>query len=206
MPLPLQNAAQGDYDNALLRKILQNAILSKGSSIGGIYPDVSADFRQFVRTYSAAGSQAAAASCTDYGVITGSATSLVYVTRIVVSGFETTAAAIRIALVKRAAANTSGTVVGLTAVPHFSTDAAAGAVANLYSANPTINSTVGNIEVRYMPLMATTTINSNGMVFDFGTTGKPILLSGIAEQLAINFNGVTLTGNALAARFEWYEI
>lgn len=69
-----------------------------------------------------------AATATDFFNIIGSATKTVRVTRIAISGMATSGASIAISLVKRSAANTSGTPTTPTPVPHDANDAAATAV------------------------------------------------------------------------------
>ena len=158
------------------------------------------------RAYSAFASVAAAALATDIAILPGSATTTVYVTRIFISGVQTTAGNVEIVLAKRSTANTGGTSAAMTAVPHCSGDAAAVAAPLSYTANPTTGSLVGNLRRFYIPVgPAATSIANSFTVIDLGFNAKPVCLMGVAEGLAINLNGVTVTGGTFDVGFEWRE-
>lgn len=148
-----------------------------------------------------------AASATDIFTITGNATTTVYVTKITISGTQTTGGQVRFDLVKRSTADTAGTSTAPTAVPYDSGDAAASAVLAAYTANPTTGTTVGAIRSALLSIGATTNGSNEVQVFDFGATnGKPVVLSGTAQALAVNLAGVTVTGGSFYISIEWYEI
>lgn len=42
------------------------------------------------------------------------------------------------------------------------------------------------------------------MIVDFGKLGQPIVLRGVAQSVAINLSGITLTGT-VSCTFEWTE-
>lgn len=186
-------SANGDYQEPAINKW--------GGVLEGRYEGTA-------KTYGASTSAlASAASATDIFTITGNATTTVYVTKITISGTQTTGGQVRVDLVKRSTADTSGTSTAPTAVPYDSGDAAASAVLAAYTANPTTGTTVGAIRSALISIGATTNGSNEVQVFDFGATnGKPVVLSGTAQALAVNLAGVTVTGGSFYISVEWYEI
>jgi hypothetical protein len=161
----------------------------------------------FQNTYSTAFSVAAAATATDIATITGSATKTVLVQRVIITGIQTTAGLAEVLLIKRSTADTGGTSTGQTAVPHDSLDAAATATVLAYTANPgALGTAVGTFRRAYAPIGGATSVVNPIVVFDFGDKGQALTLRGIAQQLAVNLNGVTLTGGTFDIVIEWYEV
>jgi hypothetical protein len=151
---------------------------------------------------------ASAASATDIFTLTGSASKTIRVTRLEISGQQTTAAAAQVIVLVRSTANTGGTSTNPTAVPHDSNSPAASATINAYTANPTTGSLVGNIYAGYVFLAApgTATVGSDKVVFDYGNRpAQAIVLRGTGQVLAVNLNGVTVTGGAFDINVEWSE-
>lgn len=217
--MPLQNYSIGDFEATILRKILQNsllqsAVLTPGATVAfGTIPSGGAiqtfDFSEGVKSYSAAGTVVVVASATDVFTIYGSATAGVYITKIEVSGFQTTAALARLALIKRSTLDTGGTPVALSAIPHDASDPASSVVVNTYTANPAVlGAVVGNIDVAYViiPLATGATGSGYPYTFNFGERAKVVFLNGVNQGLALNLNAVTFAGCTLAIRVEWYEI
>jgi hypothetical protein len=158
-------------------------------------------------TYSASAvAFAYAASGTDIFTITGSATKVIRITRIAVTGTQTTGAMRDVLLIKRSAANTGGTSATPTMVPHDSTSAAATAVVRNYTANPSgLGATVGTLRAEKFFLAAATAV-SGSLIVDFGPRySQSIILRGTGEVLAVNMNGVTSTGNSMTITMEWTE-
>jgi len=150
---------------------------------------------------------ASAASATDIAILPGSASKTILVTRVFVSGTQTTAGLVDVHLVKRSTANTGGTSAAMTAVPHDSTNSAATAAPLSYTANPTTGTAVGTVRRARIPVDApASVVGSVLQVFDFGDNGQPIVLRGIAEGLAVNLNATTVTGGSFNVTFEWQEI
>lgn len=160
----------------------------------------------FKRTYTAVGNAASALTATDIAILPGNATTQVWVTRVEVSGVQTTAGEVDILLIKRATANSGGTSAAMPAVPHDAGDAAAVSVPLIYTANPTPGTTVGTIKRNYHAVApaASGTVDTP-YVWEGGYLGKGIKLMGVAEGLAVNLNGVTVTGGAFSVKFEWRE-
>jgi hypothetical protein len=159
------------------------------------------------KTYSAQlAGWALAASATDIWYFQGNSTTSCYITKIIISGTQTTAGAVLMSLIKRSTANTGGTSSGAgTPPPHDASDGAANSSPILYTANPTPGTSLNSLRSDYVFLGSTTTAPQR-IVWDFGDTGKPIVLTGTAQGLAINLGSTTITGGALSVSVEWFEI
>lgn len=161
----------------------------------------------FQNTYSTAFNVASAASATDIAVISGSATKTTYVQRVIVTGIQTTAGLAEVLLIKRSTADTGGTSSAPGIVPHDSSNAAATSIVLAYTANPgALGTAVGTFRRAYAPIAGVTSVVNPIVVFDFGDKGQAITLRGVAQQLAVNLNGVTITGGTFDIVIEWYEI
>lgn len=159
------------------------------------------------------------AAPTDILNIFGSASKLVTVNRIKVTGITSAATAITLdcRLIKRSTAGTLGSAVltALTATPLDSSNPAGSAVVSTVgTANyTTLGTIVGEVASEKLaltlsPATATDFPQSNvGAVFTFndGVT-QNVTLRGVAEQLAINLNAPTLpAGTVLNIFVEWTE-
>lgn len=165
-----------------------------------------APFGSTAKTFRAVVNVALAAAATDIFIIPGNATNTVYVTRVTVSGIQTTAGLVDVLLIKRSAANT-GTSAAATSVPLDASDAAAVSLPISYTANPTPGAAVGTIDRAYVnagPLA--TGVVQTVKDFNFGAYGKPVVLSGVAQGLAVNLNGATVTGGIFTVVVEWLEV
>lgn len=145
-----------------------------------------------------------AASPTDVFTITGSASEVVRITRVEVTGVATTAGTVDLVLLKRSTANTLGTSTNPTKVAHDSADSASTATVNAYTVNPTTGTLVGNFRAGKL-FLALATALSDKFVQEWGIRpSKAIVLRGIAEVFAINLNGVTApAGTALDISIEY---
>lgn len=205
-------AASGDNGSFLLG--VRRDVPTISSSAAGDYNEIATNkwgsinivnFEKHAKTFSCSGVTASAASATDIAILPGNATNTVYVTKVIVSGIETTAGSVLVQLIKRSTANTGGTSVAMTAVPHESTDTPVSAPLTYNTTNPTVGTPIGNVRTKYLPL-GSTTVASGDVVWEFGDKGKQIILSGVAQGLAVNLNGVTVTGGSFSITFEWIEI
>lgn len=150
-------------------------------------------------------SLAPAASATDFFTITGSATKTIRVTEFNLQCTETTAGAVAVQIVKRSTANSGGTSTAPTVVPHDSASSAGTATVLAYTANPTTGSLVGLVRAtREVWLAPASVANAPRNPFTL-YNGLPIVLRGTGEVLAINLNGVTVTGGACAVWATWTE-
>lgn len=155
------------------------------------------------RTYSFAFTVAPAAAATDIFQLIGSATTTVSINKINISGTQTTGGQVTVIVSKRSSANTLGTLSTATIVSHDAVDASATAVASVYTANPTSGTAIGDLRRFSLPLGTATATTNNIVQLDFGERGKPIVLSGVSQAIAISLGGVTLTGSSINV---WVEI
>jgi len=160
-----------------------------------------------VATYGASITGASfAVANTDVFTITGSATKTIKIKHISLDGTQTTAGVVGILLIKRSTANSGGTSTVVTSGPFDSTSAAATAVVRQYTANPTVGTPVATLHSEKV-FVSTTTGQPDELKFDFSNlTGmQEITLRGTNEVLAINLNGVSVTGSSFNADITWTE-
>ena len=151
------------------------------------------------------------ATPTDIITIDGSASKTIAITRAWLSTIQTTAGVNAWFLAKRSTARTGGVQVAGNIVPHDSSDAAGSANVGHWTTKFTGGGTlVGNVWGGYLdsPAVATAGIGGFiGIIIDFSRIyGKPLLLRGTGESLAINFNGAALpAGMTCLGGFTWFE-
>lgn len=152
---------------------------------------------------------------TDISCITGSATKVVRLKKIRLSGTAGTAINVNVLLTKHTVADSGGTPATSTALPVpypvDSTMAAASATTQAWTANPTINdSTPGitNASTLFLPVTSTAG-GSSGVLFYWDEGGyafSPPVLRGVAQQVCINFNGATApSSGAVNVEYVWTE-
>ena len=162
-----------------------------------------------------------AASTTDLVCIAASATKTVRLQRIEIGGTGT-AVSLPIQLLRRAALDTGGTAASTTANPGITTQIAsrdtslatnlsASATLVSYTANPTINdSSPVYIDSNLLGVVATTVGTPSPMsIFDFTYAIEdliqvPTLVKGSAQQICVNFGGVSTT-SSLNGTVVWTE-
>ncbi len=155
-------------------------------------------------TYAASVTGATAvASQTDMCSMTGSATRTIKVRRIFFTNYPTTAYAEPVAVVKRSTA-TTGAGLAIAKVAYDSNNATSTvALAEVWTAAPTVGTLVGVLaDISFAFGVANT--QSTPALFEFGRLGQPIVLRGVAQQVAVNLSGITLTGT-VGCTFEWTE-
>lgn len=157
-----------------------------------------------------------AASATDVVCIAGSASKVVKVTKIVLSGTAGTLVAVPILLTKKATADSGGTAASTTANPANTITkldsgfATATAVPISYTANPTINDagTIMRASSQTFPTTGTT-ISPPPLVFNFldgiSNLNSPLVLRGAAQQACLNFSAVSISSGVLNGYLEWTE-
>jgi len=162
------------------------------------------------------------ASATDEVCIAGSATKVVRVVRMVIGGSAGTLVQLPVTVVKRATADTGGTIGTTTANPGITTQIAsrdtgqaantsASAVLVSYTAVPTINDTAPvYIDSANMSLSVTTAVTAPAMtVFDWGrdieNNVQVPTLRGVAQQLCLNFNTISISSGVLNGSVTWTE-
>lgn len=165
-------------------------------------------------TYAATGVGIAPAStATDVACITGSATKVVRLQRIRVSGTAGTLITVPVLITKHASANTGGTAATGTALPVpyplDSTDATVSATTTAYTANPTItDSTPGIIAAATLSLNTTSALVGQGEVA-LDWAGRNYMeaptLRGIAQQICVNLNSTSPSSGLVNVTFVWTE-
>lgn len=157
--------------------------------------------------YSAVTVLTAAASATDVFTIAGAAGKTITIIHASITGIQTTSGSVISNLIKRSTVDTGGTSSTITGVPLLSTWPAASAVVKAYTANPTLGTTVGTLQSDYLFLPDITGNRASGSVGFVNIDSVPIaILTAATEQVAINMNGATISGNSLACHFIWMEI
>lgn len=154
-----------------------------------------------------------ASAATDVACITGGAGKIVRLQRVRVSGTAGTLITLPVVITKHASANTGGTPAVTTALPvpykFDSTDATAAATTTAYTANPTIvDAAPGLISAASISLNTTAALVAQGE-FSFDWTGRNFMeaptLRGIAQQVCVNLNGVSVSSGLLNVSFTWTE-
>lgn len=223
--IPLASTSPTDMNRILLSLVALVALATTAQAqvpcvgVGGVntVPQVGISCQQefSIPTYHATGVAIAIGTApTDVACITGSATKVIRLKKVRLSGTAGTAININTFLTKHTIANTGGTPATGTALPtaspNDSTFAAASATLQAYTANPTVDASaiVVNGATLFLPV-TTTAGNSTGVIFDWSTGGiaiSPPVLRGIAQQYCVNFNGVTApSSGVLNVEWVWTE-
>jgi hypothetical protein len=156
-----------------------------------------------------------AASATDIACITGSATKIVNVSNIYITGSAGTLVNAPFTILRRVIADTGGTPATTTAnwantiAKHDTLNATPTATLISYSANPTINdSSPTYLRSAYatVPTTSATTL-SPIIAWHWESTEfeqRPIL-RGVAQQICINLNAVSISSGLLHLSITWTE-
>lgn len=143
-------------------------------------------------------------SGTDICTISGSSTKTIRIRKVVFGGSAaTTAVTEPVSIVKRSTADTAASGSKPTIVAYDSQSAAATAVVEVWTANPTLGTLTGVLTDIGMQFLGQGTYNPV-TDFRFGRLGSAAILRGTAESLSVNLSGITLTGT-LSCTFEWTE-
>lgn len=153
-----------------------------------------------------------AASGTDIACITGSATRVIRLQAVRVSGTAGTLVTLPVLLNKHTIANTGGTAALTTALPVpgplDSANAAATATTTAYTANPTIDASAVQVDVQAVSFNTTSALVSGPIVL-FDYRGRTFMeaptLRGIAQQFCLNLGGISVSSGLLAVSFTWTE-
>lgn len=168
-------------------------------------------------TYMASGTFTPPATPSDMVKITGSATKTIRVIAFIIVTTNTAAGSQQFLLIKRSADDTTGTFVAATAVPVDSNSPAATAVVGHYTANPGgLGAAVGTVNTKRVASPAAVPASFAGIVDDAGVDMIPqagsslmdqtVTLRGVAQILALNFNGAALVaGQTHAYTIVWTE-
>lgn len=150
------------------------------------------------------------ATPTDYVVIRGTASKIVKIVRVEISGAATAATEVIYTLKKHTIANTSGTATNPTPTQHDSNDTAASATVLLYSVAPTIDNSATiwrNVRLTLAVAPAATSVAPDRYVYDYrAEIGEPLTLRGVAQEFALNLGGGALpSGAVLDVAVTWTE-
>lgn len=157
-----------------------------------------------------------AASATDTVCIAGSSTKTIAVTRIQLSGTAGTLVTLPVTLVRRTSVDTGGTAGSTTANPantiakHDTASATATAVPISYTAVPTIvDSSPTYLQTANLTLPVTSAGTSTAPLdWRYGNIAigeQPLYLRGVAAQLCLNLNTISVTSGVLTGSITWYE-
>lgn len=145
-----------------------------------------------------------AATPTDIITLTGSASKLIRVRKIILGGLATAAGSLIISLIRRSTAASGGTSTAPTPLKMRNGDVAATATVALYTANPTVGTAVGTLQSVRVPLQLTAAM-AQPVQLDFAET-PGICLQGTSDILAINGAGGTVpTNGVLDIAIYWTE-
>ena len=156
------------------------------------------------------------ASATDTICIAGSATKTIAVTRIQLSGTAGTLVTLPVTLVRRATVATGGTAASTTANPanniakHDTASPTASAVPISYTAVPSItDSSPTYLQTQSLTLPVTSagvaTVPLDWRYGNIAVGEQPLLLKGIAQQLCLNLNTISVSSGVLNGSITWYE-
>ena len=170
------------------------------------------------KTFSASSTFTPVATPTDLVIIEGSATKTIRVLSMSISTTNTAAGSQQFFLVKRSAADTTGTFVAATAIPWDSADTATANRVGHFTANPgVLGATVGTINTKrvaspvaipatFAGVSVDTSVETIPALFLPAAINTPVMLRGVAQCLAINFNGAALVaGQTHAYTVVWTE-
>lgn len=108
-------------------------------------------------------------------------------------------------LLKRSTANSGGSSTTPTPVPHDSADGAAASIVTVYTANPTLGTSLGALRAAKIGITAADGANYIEWDFTKNNDKAPVLRSA-NQAFAINFGGdALLTSELDAFYFEWSE-
>lgn len=137
--------------------------------------------------------------------LSGSASKTIRVRRVILSGAMTAIEAIPISINKHSTLYTAGGGAQATTVPYDSQSAAATAILEYWTANPTPGTSVGTILDQYVPFGNTTTGVEPPYEMKFGEFGSAAVLRGAAQYLSVNFSGTSINTGKVNCTFEWTE-
>ncbi len=214
-PLPVKALAYDGTGNANDAGHPVFAQLTTGSALAGQFATQSSTggIKAGLATYVACGTgYAAYATPTDMLCIFGSDTKTVVVTDLLVESGSTSTALITYHWVKRNTANTGGTKTNPTPVALDSVDPVPTAAVSLYTAAPTLGTSLGDVRLDSAVTAATTSTptlrNLASVVGSYNLTDvrKPIILRGANEGLCLNFAGASLpSGYTAIWLVQWCE-
>lgn len=137
--------------------------------------------------------------------IYGSATKTVKVTRVSVSGTQTTAGQVAYRLSRHSTINTGVVHSTMTSLPLDSNNAAGTGYAVVYTTNPTQGTLTGIVRMGQILFAAPATIAVAGYTELYGYPDQPITLRGVAQHLDVSLPGTAMPGGVMHCNFTWTE-
>lgn len=188
----------------------QGGIVKTGSDNTLYAPQIFSPSDGYRATYGASIVKlAVATSANVIFTLTGSATKIIRVTRIELSGTcATTAKDINFFIAKYSTAATSGTTgTAPTIFPYDSASAAATATIAVYTADPTAGTSVGNICSGNLFMAVTGGTTATGLyTVEFGRRpSQAVVLRGTTQQIGISLNGENTATSVIDIAVEWTE-
>lgn len=157
------------------------------------------------KTFSASANFSPASPGSDVFTVYGPSSGAIYITKLTVSGTQTTGANADILLFRRSTQNSGGVFSTITSVPHVAGDTTT-AVVKAYTTNPSpVGTFVGTVhqEKVFTPAPG----NPGGiLVWTANDYCKPIILNSPNYGFCVNFNGITRTGNVYCITVEFFQI
>lgn len=192
--------------------VAQAQVPGVNSTLASVYT-LAYDNSTMKPTYSATSVFVPGVGATDVCSISGSANKTVKLRRIIFGGVATAVQTDPVAVMKRSTAYTAGQGGAMAKVPYDSqlslspnsTQVSTVNLAEAWTANPTVGTLVGVLADIYVTYGNLTTGVGANYQFTFGTLGSPVVLRGIAQNVAINLNGFTPVGGVISCTFEWTE-
>jgi hypothetical protein len=139
----------------------------------------------------------------------GSATKTIKILKLRLLMEQTTAGTNLVYLHRRNSAASSGSPNAVTAVKSDTADPSATATMNYYTGNPTAGGSDGKIldAINIQSPAAGSNVQPNWQdIYDANYSGKPIILSGTAQGIGLNLNGVALpAGLKVQLQVTWTE-
>jgi hypothetical protein len=147
----------------------------------------------------------AASSTTDNACIPGNATTDVVLTRIEVTGTQTTAGIVTLEVAKRSTAASGGTSANFTVVPDESAYGSANSTPVSYSGTgPTVGTLVGDLDNPQFAFLAAASTTPND-IYIADLLNRPVTLIGTTQSVCLNLGGA-VTGGNISVKFRWDEV
>ncbi len=197
--------------SAVLKTKLGQRVLDVGGAAAGdrtgAFVPIS-DIEPMRATFGAfSGNFVPAANATDVLQLIGSATKLIRLKAIYISGTATAAANIIVNIIQRSALNTGGTPVAITPGQHDANDDAAAATLQYFTANPTGLGAGKTIRGGRLNLAPAANGAIDRLLFDWSwhNDKSPLLLTA-AQSICVNLGGAAVpAGGSLDISCEWTE-
>ncbi len=188
------------------QRVLDIGGASAGGTTGAFIPI--SDIEPTRATYGGfSGNFTPAANATDVFRLVGSATKLIRLKSIYISGTSTTAANIIVNIILRTAVNTGGTPVAITPASHDMGDDAVAATLQYYSANPSALGAGATIRGGRLNLAPAANGAIDRLLFDWSWhNDKSPILQSAAQSICVNLGGAAVpAGGSLDISCEWSE-